>query len=50
MKRGQRVIVSDHGALAEVAGFIRERKSYGEDATGRALEDRFNGVRLRVGP
>ena len=40
---GRRVIVSDHGALAEVAGFIRERKSYGEDTSGRTLEDRFTG-------
>ena len=40
---GRHVIVSDHGALAEVAGFIRERKSYGEDASGRTLEDRFTG-------
>ena len=43
LEAGQRVVVSDHRALAEVAGFIRERKSYGEDASGRTLEDRFTG-------
>ena len=40
---GRRVIVSDHRALTEVVGFIHERKSYGEDASGRTLEDRFTG-------
>lgn len=43
LEAGKRVVVSDHRALAEVAEFIRERKSYGEDASGRTLEDRFTG-------
>ena len=43
LEAGKHVVVSDHRTLAEVARFIRERKSYGEDASGRTLEDRFTG-------
>lgn len=40
---GEHRIHTDHPVLQEVLEVIQERDSYGEDATGRYLEDQFTG-------
>jgi len=40
---GEQTIADDHPALTEVISFIEERHGYNEEASGRALENRFTG-------
>lgn len=40
---GEQAIDESHSALAEVISFIQERHRYSEEASGRALENRFTG-------
>lgn len=40
---GKRTIASDHPALKEITEHIQQQKSYGEDVSGRNLENRFTG-------